>query len=212
MKKFRVVLMWSTLLIWLPVLIDLLLWNKLPNRIATHYNVQMVPDGWSSKPVAIFMIPLVFTLIQIFMIFLIARDPRSQNVKKWINNVVWGIIPVLSIVLNGLMLFTALGGSPSQIKPIFLNLSIGVIFIIIGTVLKSVSPNRTIGIRLPWTLNSTKNWRLTHQLGSKLFIGGGVIILILGVLGQPILLSIVLVLLIIVIPCIYSFVLYKKGI
>ena len=47
----------TSLLILLPVIAGLLLWNDLPEQIATHWGVNGEPDGWTGKPFAVFGIP-----------------------------------------------------------------------------------------------------------------------------------------------------------
>ena len=38
--------------------------------------------------------------------------------------------------------------------------------------------NHTVGIRLPWTLQSEDNWHKTHRLVGKLWVLGGLILLL----------------------------------
>ena len=56
-KKFKKELMISSLITLLPILIGLVLWNKLPNQMATHWGVNNQPDGWARKGVAVFCLP-----------------------------------------------------------------------------------------------------------------------------------------------------------
>ena len=69
----------------------------------------------------------------------------------------------------------------------------------------------TVGIKLPWTLNSEENWYRTHRLAGAVFMVGGLAVLIAGFFEQ---FWLVLAILFIsaIIPSVYSFVLYKKGI
>ncbi|KFN89076.1 hypothetical protein TMUPMC115_2304 [Tetragenococcus muriaticus PMC-11-5] len=41
---------------------------------------------------------------------------------------------------------------------LLINLLVGVVFIVLGNYLHKVKQNYTIGIRIPWTLNSKENW------------------------------------------------------
>jgi uncharacterized membrane protein len=43
-------------------------------------------------------------------------------------------------------------------------------------------PNWFVGIRTPWTLSSDRVWEKTHRLGGKLFVAGGLIIILAGIL------------------------------
>ena len=37
-----------------PSLAGILLWNRLPEKIATHFDQHNLANGWSSKPMAVF--------------------------------------------------------------------------------------------------------------------------------------------------------------
>ena len=69
----------------------------------------------------------------------------------------------------------------------------------------------TLGIKLPWTLNSEENWNRTHRLAGWITMLAGVIVLIGGFTEQfwTVFVAIALVA---IVPAIYSYVLYKKGI
>jgi len=211
LKKFKTTFIWSIIIIWLPVMIDLFFWNKLPSKIVTHYNAQMVPNGWSPKPVAVFMLPIILTIVQIFLVYLFIRDPKNKNAKVWMNNIILMVIPVISVFINVLMLSTGLGFNVARFKDVFFNFLAGIILIMLGIVLKSVKPNQIIGIRLPWTLHSSENWKRTHQLTSELFIIGGIVMLVIGLTPLQ-LLFVPILLLLIIVPVIYSFILFKRGI
>ena len=74
-----------------------------------------------------------------------------------------------------------------------------------------IKQNYTVGIKLPWTLNSEENWNRTHRMASWLFVLCGILFIINGavlqtewMVGAAILMAVV--------PGLYSFILYKKGI
>lgn len=193
------------------MVVELFFWNQLPNKIATHFNFQMTADSWSSKPAAIFVLPFIMTLVQLFMINMVATDAKNQNLPNWAQNIVYFIIPIISAAISFYTLSTSLGDNPNHLKGIFLNLLGGVMLIIVGIVLKQVQPNQTIGIRVPWTLHSQKNWQMTHQLGSKVYIIGGIVALVSGLFSWNLLL-IPTVLIVIIVPIVYSYYLHRHGI
>lgn len=49
-KKNWKVLLITSLIILLPILAGVLLWNQLPEKIPTHWNMEGEIDGWSGKP------------------------------------------------------------------------------------------------------------------------------------------------------------------
>ena len=44
----------TSCVILVPIIIGLILWNKLPDKIPTHWNAKGEADGWSSKAFAVF--------------------------------------------------------------------------------------------------------------------------------------------------------------
>ena len=88
---------------------------------------------------------------------------------------------------------------------------ISVIFLIMGNYMSKNRQNYTVGIKLPWTLNSTENWNRTNRFAGRLWIAAGVVLLMNVFFNQTAVLIGVLIV-IGVVPVIYSFILYKKGI
>ena len=92
-----------------------------------------------------------------------------------------------------------------------INFLVGILFIVMGNYMHKIKQNYTVGIKIPWTLSSEKNWNKTHRMASWLFIIGGILFCINGFFKMTEMLFVVVVL-IIVVPMVYSFVLYRKGI
>ena len=87
--------------------------------------------------------------------------------------------------------------------------------ILLGNYLPKCRQNYTIGIKVPWTLNSERNWNMTHRFAGYLWVITGVVSLIcLFILPREIFAIIFFVGLgvMVVVPIVYSFMLYRKGI
>ena len=91
--------------------------------------------------------------------------------------------------------------------PIFL----GLLFAIIGNYLPKCKQNYTIGIKIPWTLHSEENWNRTHRFAGRIWVAGGLIIMLTGFYGSFVIFFSVT-LLIALVPILYSFLLHRKGI
>ena len=52
-KKYKTTLILTTLISLFPTVIGLMLWNRMPDTIATHFGTNNVPNGWSSKTMAV---------------------------------------------------------------------------------------------------------------------------------------------------------------
>ena len=92
-------------------------------------------------------------------------------------------------------------------------LLVGLLLVIIGNYMPKTRQSYTVGIKLPWTLNSEENWKRTHHMAGYIWIFGGILLMLGCVIpmGLKILLPAILVILVAV-PCLYSFWLYRNGI
>lgn len=57
-------------------------------------------------------------------------------------------------------------------------------FIGIGNYMPKLKQNYTIGIKVPWTLNSEENWNMTHRMAGKVYVVAGVISIIIALLNN----------------------------
>lgn len=211
MKKVNVkLLMLTSLMTLLPIIIGGLFWDRLPEMIPTHFGLDGTADGYSSKFQALVTLPLILVLVHILVVVVTAKDPKADNVTPKMRLFVYGFIPVLSILVQSLSLGYALGFVKDTTKLVFMFL--GVIFLILGNYLPKIKQNYTVGIKIPWTLHDEENWNKTHRLAGKLWVLGGLLILIDAWFGFA--LPVVFfgsILLMIAIPTVYSYLLSKES-
>lgn len=211
MKKseYKRVMITTSIMILLPVIVGIVLWNTLPKEIATHFGADGQADGWSSKPMAVFGMPLLMLALQWFAFLVTSNDPKKRNINKKLFVCILWLIPVISLITMISIYAIALGYSVDI--GMVTNFLIGILFIIIGNYMHKIKQNYTVGIKIPWTLSSETNWNKTHRLASWLMIIGGILFCINGFFKMTAVL-LVSIILIVVIPVVYSFVLYKKGV
>lgn len=207
-KKNLKTLIITSVIILLPILAGLLLWNQLPDPMPSHWNASGEVDDWSSKPFAIIGLPLILLAAQWLCVLGTAADPKKNNHPQKILHLVLWIIPVLSVVLHTVVYLTALGYGVRM--EVVMPVLIGVVFTIIGNYLPKCKQNYTIGIKIPWTLNNEENWNKTHRFAGWLWTFCGIAIMFTGFFGGfwvflPITLLMVLV------PVLYSYLLHRKG-
>ena len=209
LKEYKTSLISGCLLTLSPSLAGVLLWNRLPEKIATHFDTHNLANGWSSKPMAVFGIPFLLLLVHLFCVIATANDPKRRNIGKRIFNMILRLVPIVSVVCCMWIYGVALGMDVNV--GMVINILVGLMFIFLGNYIHKVKQNYTIGIKLPWTLNSEENWNRTNRLAGWTIILGGVLFL-----ANSLILSINLLLIIVavcvLIPMVYSFILYKKGI
>ena len=65
MKKISKLTVITTLITLLPIVLGIALYDRLPEVVATHWNIHNRPDGWSSRAMAVFGIPGILALINL---------------------------------------------------------------------------------------------------------------------------------------------------
>ena len=208
-KKNWKVLVITSVITLMPILAGLILWNQLPEQMPTHWNAAGEVDGWSSKPFAVFGLPLILLAAQWLCTLGVGADPKKNNHPEKILHLVLWIIPILSVVLHAVTYATVLGKEVRMelIMPVL----IGLLFAIIGNYMPKCKQNYTIGIKIPWTLNSEENWNRTHRFAGRLWVICGIAIMLTGFFGG-FWVFLPIVLLMVIVPFIYSYVLYRKGV
>ena len=53
-KKNKKIILITSMITILPILAGLILWNKLPEQVATHFDFNGIPNGYSSRAFAVF--------------------------------------------------------------------------------------------------------------------------------------------------------------
>ena len=208
-KKNRKVLVITSIVLLLPVLAGVILWNQLPEQMPTHWNAAGEIDGWSGKPFAVFGLPLLMLVIHWVCVLGTSADPKKNNHPGKVVHLVLWIIPVLSIVLHAVTYAAALGKEVRM--EVVMPIMIGLVLAIVGNYLPKCKQNYTIGIKLPWTLSSEENWNRTHRFAGRLWVVCGIVIILTGFFGGFwIFLGIAL--LMVIAPFLYSYILYRKGV
>ena len=210
-KKVNKPLIISTILCIIPMIVSFLLYGKIPEKIPTHFNLNGEAYSYGSKFFVCILLPIIFCISNLFLNILLNNDPKKQNHNKKLLNISKFIIPSMSLIFIITSILISLGFK-INIEIIF-SLFISILFILVGNYIPKCRQNYTIGIKLPWTLNDENNWIKTHRLAGFLWVINGIIILITTFINKNLLflISINLIALTFIIPCIYSFILYTKN-
>ena len=208
-KKNLNILIITSIVILLPVLAGVVLWDTLPEQIPTHWNAAGEIDGWSSKPFAIFGLPLLMLAMHWLCVLVTAADPKKANhSNKLIHLVLW-IIPIISVVLFVLTYVVALGTEVRM--EMVMPLLVGFVLTVVGNYLPKCKQSYTIGIKIPWTLHSEENWNRTHRFAGRLWLVCGLGLMLTAFVGG-FWLFLPIVLVMVLAPTVYSYLLHRKGI
>jgi len=206
-KKNKGTLILTSIVLLIPILIGLILWNQLPEQIPSHWGIDGEVDGWSSKAFAVFGFPCLLLVLHWICVLASSADPKAKDYHpKMLHLVLW-ICPVIGLVVNALVYATALGYQLNV--EIIMPLLVGLMFLIVGNLLPKCRQSYTMGIKLPWTLHNEENWNKTHRFGGKLWVIGGVFTMATAFLGSFWLLLGILAVMVAV-PTIYSYLYYRN--
>ena len=102
-------LLLTTFVCLLPILLGVILWERLPDKIAIHFDIYNNPDNFSSKGFVVFGLPVLMAVLQGFCSLVTDLDPKKREGNKKVLNVMKWIIPVVTIILQTITLLYALG-------------------------------------------------------------------------------------------------------
>ncbi|MBQ2901726.1 MAG: SdpI family protein [Agathobacter sp.] len=209
MKKNLKTMIITSIIILAPIVAGLILWDKLPAEMATHFGENGEPNGWSSKEFAVFGMPLFLLAVHWFCAFFTGVDPKKENISNKMMTLVLWICPVVAIFGCGSTYMYALDNSINTTAMGIL--LVGCMFLVVGNYMPKVKQSYTLGIKLPWTLNSEENWNRTHRFAGGIWMLAGVLVLV-GGFAEQFWVVFVAILLAVAIPTVYSYILFKKGI
>lgn len=200
----------SSVVILLPMLFGIIFWNQLPEHMTSHFGGDGVADGTAPKAFVVFGMPLMLLAIHYLCLGLTCLDKKSRQYHNKLIILTYSIMPALSIMVNGVIYSLALGLELNlfMLLPAFL----GVMLIVIGNYMPKTTRNRSMGIKLRWTMGNDENWQKTHRLGGRLQVISGVLMLISAIFSAEVSIGILVVALVlaVVVPTVYSYMLYRK--
>ena len=199
-------------LLFVSTLAGVLLWNKLPDPMASHWGINNQVNGTTPKFWGVFLMPIISLAMLSLFLVIPEIDPLKANIAKFRDafNLFIAFIMLFLTYLYGLLLAWNLGFNHFQMSQWLLP-ALGFLFILVGYMIRKAKRNFFIGIRTPWTLSSDRVWDETHRVGSWLFIVMGIITMFTGLLGQAgIFVMFAAILVAVLVPVIYSYVLYQQ--
>jgi uncharacterized membrane protein len=161
-------------MIWLMLLIPFVfiafVWNRLPERIATHFDMEGKPNDYSGKAFGAFCLPVMNLGLYFLFLYLPKIDPRKKNYEQFDDK-----YRIIRMIIHALMTFVFFVSTFYALGYHF-NISVYImygmlcLFLIMGNYMGNIRPNFFVGIRNPWTLSSETVWMKTHRLTAKLWV------------------------------------------
>ena len=191
------------------MLFALTVYSKLPPELPVHWSNDGIPNDYASKPFAVFGLPMILAGLNVIIHVMMDNDPKRRNASPILRNLSKWLVPVIALIFVPITMLWGLDNQVpvNKIAPLL----VGIIIILFGNYLPKSKQSYTLGIKLPWTLDNTENWNRTHHMAGYLWILCGIVMILNCFLPLGFTLPIIVVAMILM-PILYSFYLYKKGI
>ncbi|MEO8623648.1 MAG: SdpI family protein [bacterium] len=197
----------------LGIAISLAVLDRLPARLATHWDLEGTPNGWMPRSLGAFVMPVLLLMIWGVMRVAPIVDPRRLNYEKFTAAYDIAVATILTLLFATHLMVLALGlgyhVSVTRVAPA----TLGILFVSIGNVMPLVRSNFMLGIRTPWTLSNDRVWARTHRLGGYTMTAAGVAIVTTAALLPASAIHTVILTTIVValgIPVVYSYFTWKR--
>lgn len=210
----RAITIFLLAVIALQIIVSLVTFPFLPDRVPIHWNAAGQVDGYASKWFNLVFYPLMSIGIVVLVRGLMAISPRldrqGQRTNLKFANIVIAGVALLFLILQ--LAATAIALNMPVDMTFVITLALSLLFIVMGNFLGKIRRNLSgIGIRTPWTLANDTVWERTHRLGGWLFVAVGLLGLVCSFIPALRLISILGgVLLVSVITVVYSYIVYQR--
>jgi uncharacterized membrane protein len=163
-------------------------WPQIPERIPIHFNASFVPDGWMNKPWGALLMPLTSPLVVVITLMWFRFDPKmakcDPETREHVGRVVRQVLLAVTLLFGGVsaaVIWAAWGDLNPIMKVVYYGVPL--LYVVLGNGMSKLRPNYTIGIRVPWTLESPVVWTKTHRLGGRLLVAVGLALVLAVALG-----------------------------
>jgi uncharacterized membrane protein len=202
----------SLIVILAATIVSVVVYPQLPEMAASHWDANGQVNGYMPRFWAAFLMPLMSIGLLFLLLAVPSIDPLKANIAKFRNyyNAFVMVVIVFMLIIHGITLAWNLGYDQFNIGNAIVP-AVGLIFIFAGIMMAKAKRNFFIGIRTPWTLSNDTVWEETHKLGSKLFIGAGIVSLLSAFFGEAGFWVMFIVMMIAaIIPIVYSYILWRN--
>lgn len=211
MKKYLVDNTWSLLVLATTAVVVYLFWDRLPAEVPTRYDLAGNPAVFAPKSWALLWLLGAAALYLAAMPLLFKFSPRGYRLQGSGDDVARINLAVVALLCGvELTLISSAGGR--LIYPITwgISVSLGLFLLLLGNSIGRLGRNYFIGIRVPWTLRSDRNWKHTHRFAGRVFIVTGALIQLGAFLGAPMAAVLALVLIAALTPVVYSWNFFRR--
>jgi uncharacterized membrane protein len=174
------------LLLLIPMAYLGFIWNLLPTEIPTNFNINGVPQRIGGK--SDFLLLMIFLFLTNLLLYFLFRylpgadedeaPPATAAHRREYYRIRF-MIHIYLAVFTCLVIFMVSRGLPFFMER-WTFAGVGLLIALLGAYLKKLQPNYFVGVRTPWTLQSTEIWKKTHIMAGNLWLWTGIVTIVAG--------------------------------
>ena len=190
--------------------VTVLLYDRLPDPLPTHFDLNGRPNGWMPRAVGAWIVPAIEVLVVALLRFggyLLPRGWRERLEASPVRALAL-VTALLMTSVHVVVLRASLSPLPNLGNAIWVLL--GAVFIALGLLLPRTKRNPFFGVRTAFALASDENWAYTQRVGGWAMVGGGAVAIAAGLVGLPAV-AVAAILVSAFVPAVWSWVLAKRG-
>jgi uncharacterized membrane protein len=170
------------IILLVPLFYTLAIWNTLPEQAPIHFDMEGKADGYGSKWTAAFWSAGFAIPIYILLYFIPRLDPKKklQHSSKPFY-IIRICITILMAAIGCWTLYLSANYGKVNFSMKLIPILISAFMIVMGNYMPTIKQNYFVGIRTPWTLESTEVWTQTHIKGGRAFFYTGIVSLIASI-------------------------------
>ena len=150
--------------------------------LAIHWNINGVADGFAGRE-ALLIVPITTAIVGGLLWLAVRYDPKRANIARSSDAlaIVVVALSLLVAVVQSAIINSGFGEAARLDRAV--PIAAGAFIAILGYAMPNIRQNYTIGVRLPWTIESEAAWDASHRFIGGIWILVGTVTALLGLLA-----------------------------
>jgi uncharacterized membrane protein len=185
-------------------------YGDLPDPMPTHFGADGKPDNYTALPWGAFIMPLAAIATWLLALLLPVISPKEFSMERFrpaFEIVMLSIVSFLTVT-QYILLRSAI--DPQFDPSTWIQVLLGVLFLVLANYMTKTEPNFFFGIRTPWTLASKEVWFRTHRQAGYGFAAVGILTLLTAPLESGLVVALGAILLLVIWLVAYSYLAYRR--
>ena len=150
----------------------------LPERVPVHFNASLICDRIGSRWTGM-IAPAIMAIVFPLCLLGESKGGNSDKNRKPLTIIV-SLIAVMCVGVSWFILLIMHSGAelgeriPANFD-VLVQMMLGLMFAVTGNYMPTVRQNKTLGIKLPWTLKNERCWDKTHRFGGRIMVIVGIL-------------------------------------